>query len=164
MWRCVLGLAICSTLLVPVTAAANDCQPVADAYNALGKVPAYKQTVVLNGKPLAEFIVVGDRLYTKRESGWTAVDLGAGGRAATQKKVIPDAASLKGCARIGDDKVAGKDAVIYAYTPPPMEGGLDLGPQRVWIGTADGLPLRMTSEQAKTDVTLSFDNVTAPVP
>lgn len=163
MVRDLLSLAFATFAVLPGIAMANDCQTVADAYDALGKVPAYQQTVVLDGKPLAEFIAVGDKLFTKQDAGWTAIDLGAGGRAAMQKEVIPDAASLKDCARVGDDKVAGKDAVIYAYTPPPMAGGGELGPQRVWIGTADGLPLRMTSEQAKTDVTLSFENVTAPV-
>lgn len=164
MLRHITRYLLCADLLFPICARANDCQPVADAYDALGKAPGYRQTVHLNGSLLGEFIAVGDKLYTKEEKGWSVIDLGAGGRVAMQKKVIPNAASLKDCVRIGPDVVAGKKAVVYGYTPPPVAGVGELGPQRVWIGTAEGLPLRMTSQQSNTDVTLSFDNVTAPIP
>lgn len=151
-------------LFLGLTAAAeaNDCQTVADAYDALGKVAAYRQTVSLNGEVLMEAIAVGDKLYRKDGNSWSAIDLGAGGRAAMQKKAIPGADSLKDCAKVGLDTLDGVDTVMFDYTPPPMAGAGELGPQRIWI--SDGLPLRMTSEQSKTDVRISYDNVTAPTP
>ena len=164
MSRPLFAIVLATTFLAPALSLANECQTVADAYAALGKAPAYRQTVTMGGKPLAELIVVGDTIYNKSKKGWTAMDVGAGGRVAMQKKALPDAASLRDCARVGPDTFAGTDAVMYDYTPPAVEGLGELGPQRVWIGTADGLPHRMTSVQSKTDVSLSFDSVTAPTP
>lgn len=151
-------------LFLGLTAAAqaNDCQTVADAYDALGKVAAYRQTVSLNGEVVLEAIAVGDKLYRKDGDSWSAMDLGPGGRAAMQKQAIPGADSLKDCTKVGPDTLDGVDAVMFDYIPPPMAGAGVLVPQRVWI--SNGLPLRMTTEQSKTDVRISYDNVTAPTP
>ena len=152
-----------ATISAVTPALADDCQTVADAYYALVKVPAYRQTTTLNGKLLMESVIVGDVLYHKNESGWMSMNLGPGGRAANQKKALPGASSLRACARVGRDTVDGKAAVMYDYIPPAIQGLGESGPQRVWIGSANGLPLRMTSEKSKTEVMLSFENVTAPV-
>lgn len=164
MWMGRVFVAGAMLVLAGSLAHANDCEPVAAAYDALGKAPAYRQTVKMSGSELLEIIAVGDTLYTKEPKGWKKIQMKPGARAAMQKRVVPGADALKDCRRVGTEAVGGKDAVVYDYTPPPVKGAGDLGPQRVWISVETGLPLRMTSEQQKTDVSLSFDNVVAPTP
>ncbi len=157
-------LASAAVLASSSVARADDCQIVADAYEALSKAPAYHQITAMNGSELLDAIVVGDDMYVRDGASWQKRPLGAGMRVQMQKRVIPDAASLKDCRRIGSEAFKGKDAVVYDYTPPPMEGAGPLGPQRVWIAVENGLPIRMTSDQQKTDVVITFDNVVAPGP
>ena len=152
-------------LVVPASGArADDCQSVADAYDRLSKTPAYRQMTSLNGKLLMESVIVGDDMYVKDGAKWNKLPLGPGGRVRIQKNVIPGASSLKDCRRVGAETVQGKSAVAYDYTPPPMPGAGAPESQRVWIAADSGLPIRMTSQQQKTEVLISFDNVVAPAP
>jgi len=156
---------VAAGLLMPLAAArADDCQTVVDAYDALSKAPAYRQLTAMNGEPLIEAVVIGDDMYMKDGAKWRKQSLRPGMRAKLQKRVIPDAASLKDCRRVGTETFEGREAVVYDYTPPPIEGAGPLGPQRVWIAVETGLPIRMTSEQQKTDVSISFDKIVAPIP
>lgn len=152
-------------LLAPLSLArADDCQSVADAYDRLSKAPAYRQATSLGGTLLMESVIVGDDMYVKNDAKWTKLPLGPGGRVQMQKSVIPGASSLKDCRRVGAETFQGRNAVVYDYTPPPMPGAGALDPQRVWIAVDSGLPIRMTSQQQKTEVVISFDNVVAPTP
>ncbi|NMN59630.1 hypothetical protein FHT36_003543 [Xanthobacter sp. SG618] len=163
--RAATAVLVLGCLLVPLSLArADDCQSVADAYDRLSKVPAYRQVAALGGAPLMEAVIVGDVMYVKHGAKWTKMPLGPGGRVEMQKQVIPSAASLKDCRRVGPETVQGKNAVAYDYTPPPMPGAVEFDPQRVWIAVDSGLPIRMTSKQQKTEVVISFDNVVAPIP
>jgi len=143
---------------------ANDCQTIYEAYEALSKAPAYRQTMAFAGVPPMELIVIGDAIYMKPGPNWQKLPVDPGTRASMQKQTMPSAAALKDCSRVGTETVRGQPATIYQYTPPPMEGAGPLGPQRVWIGTTSGLPLRMTSQQETTDVNLFYENVVAPIP
>ncbi len=152
-------------LLAPLSLArADDCQSVADAYDRLSKAPAYRQATSLGGTLLMESVIVGDDMYVKNDAKWTKLPLGPGVRVQMQKSVIPGASSLKDCRRVGAETFQGRNAVVYDYTPPPMPGAGALDPQRVWIAVDSGLPIRMTSQQQKTEVVISFDNVVAPTP
>ena len=144
-------------------ARADDCQTIYNAYEALSKAPAYRQTMTFAGVPPMELIAVGDAIYMKHGPSWQKMPVEPGMRAAMQKQTMPSAAALKACSQVGTETVRGQAATIYQYTPPPLEGAGPLGPQRVWIGDK-GLPLRMTSQQENTDVNLFYDNVVAPIP
>lgn len=144
---------------------AGECETVAGAYSALAKVPAYRQVTQLNGKPLLDAIMIGDTFYVNNDGTWSKMPLGPGMREEMMKKVIPDASALKGCKSLGSEKLDGFDTDIFEYQPPPMEGVGASGPQRVWIGTTDGLPHRMASDQVgkAIDVRITFENVAPPI-
>ncbi len=146
-------------------ASADACQTVLDAYTALSKAPAYRQTVSGPGAPPMELVAVGDTLYMQDGESWTKLPLQPGMRAQMMADIVPEAAALSDCVELGSETVDGVDATIYGYQPPPIEGVPGMGPQKVWIG-ADGLPRRMTAEgdDGTLEVRLSFDNVTSPIP
>ncbi len=163
--RAAEAVLVLGCLLAPVTSAqADDCQSVADAYDRLSKAPAYRQVTSLGGAVLMEAVIVGDDMYVQHGAKWMKTTLKPGVRVQMQKSVIPGASSLKDCRRVGAETFQGKNAVVYDYTPPPMPGAGALDPQRVWIAVDSGLPIRMVSQQQKTEVVISFDNVVAPTP
>lgn len=59
---------------------ANDCQTIYDAYEALAKVPSYRQTMTFTGVPPMELIAIGDIIYMNHLSIYAAAH--RGGRAA----------------------------------------------------------------------------------
>ncbi|MER2509871.1 MAG: hypothetical protein ABTQ27_14115 [Amaricoccus sp.] len=152
-------------LLGAGSASADACQTVLDAYTALSKAPAYRQTMSTPGEAPMELVTVGDTLYMKEGTGWTKLPLRPGMREQMMASIVPDVSALKDCSELGSETLGGIGTTIYSYQPPPMDGVPDTGPQKVWIGE-DGLPRRMTVEQdgGTLEVVMSFDGVTAPIP
>ncbi|MBB1248458.1 hypothetical protein [Rhizobium sp. G21] len=71
--RGLLPTAIAAAVAGP--ALADDCQPVADAFDLLGKAPAYRQVTSLDGKVLLDSIAIGDDLYVRDGENWTKTSL-----------------------------------------------------------------------------------------
>ena len=67
-------------LLGAGSASADACQTVLDAYTALSKAPAYRQTMSTPGEAPMELVTVGDTLYMKEGTGWTKLPLRPGMR------------------------------------------------------------------------------------
>ena len=147
------------------SAAADACQTVLDAYVALSKTPAYRQTIDAPGATRMEMMAIGDTLYVKDEGDWTKLPLQPGMREEMMSQMVPDASALKNCEEVGSESLGGVSTTIYAYEPPPIEGVPDTGPQKVWID-GEGLPRRMTADQedGRLEVDMYFDDVTAPIP
>jgi hypothetical protein len=60
----------------------------------------------------------------------------------------------QGCKRLGDERLAGKDAQVFAAS-----GDLGRGEVRfkLWVDKASGLPLRATSDEPESDVDVLLD-------
>lgn len=143
-------------------ARADDCATIHGVFEALAGVPAYSQQILMAGDTPAETVAVGETLYVRADGEWSKLELGPGGRLAAMRMAIPDAASLKDCSVVGDEVVEGVETTVYRYLPPDM-GGMAQGPQKLWVG-ADGLPVKMESEDGTTVVTIAYSGVTAPIP
>ncbi len=152
--------------LAPVAALADDCQDaVKAAYDKLAAAPAVKQTATIPGTPTLQMVMIGDILYMDRGDGqWTKLPLQPGMRAEMMQDTIPDASELTECRVVGKDAVDGADMTVYQYVPPQLMDETP-GPQQLWIGVADGLPHRMTSEQdgQSLEMTMTYEDVKAPV-
>ena len=62
--RAATAVLVLGCLVAPLSSArADDCQSVADAYDRLSKVPAYRQVAAMAGAPLMEAVIVGDVMY-----------------------------------------------------------------------------------------------------
>lgn len=157
---CILLVAI-----LPGAAWAEDaCETVKAAYDKLGTVAAYRQTIDLGDGAPMKIIVTEDAVFYDEGGGaWTKIPLDAGTRAQMLGRTIPSAASLIDCRAAGSDTIDGAAMSVVEYTPPPI-GDMAQDPQKVWIGDADGLPHRMTMENdgESLEVTLSFAGVKAP--
>ncbi len=151
---------------MPVAALADDCQnAVKAAYDKFATTPAVKQTATIPDTPTLQMVMIGDVLYMDRGDGqWTKLPLQPGMRAEMMQDTIPDASALAGCREVGTEALDGADMTVYEYVPPPLADE-NPGPQKVWIGVADGLPHRMTSEQdgQKLEMTMTYEDVKAPV-
>lgn len=151
--------------LAPATAWADACQDtVKAAYDALAKVPAVAQTLTMEGTPTIRMITVGDTLHLDQGEGtWTRVPLQPGMRQQMMQQTLPDASALGACATVGSEALEGAAMTVYQYLPPSIAGETP-SPQKLWIGDADGLPHRMTTEQAgkPMEMTITYEGVTAP--
>lgn len=155
-------LIIAAALLAPAAAHADDCAPIVAAYTKLSEVPAYRQVIALAGGQSAETVAIGDTLYVKSGSpDWQRMDLPPGGRRQTVMQFL-DKDALKGCAAAGADTLNGAAMTKYGYEPPVM-GGFTTARQTLWIGDADGLPYRMTSDDGSATVEISYEGVVAPM-
>ncbi|MFK8250559.1 hypothetical protein [Ancylobacter terrae] len=157
----VLALAACAV----TPARADDCAVIYKAFEALAGAPSYSQDVTVQGNRLRS-VVIGDVMYVNSGSDWQKIPLTAEGRRGILKQFLPDGTYLKECAKVGSETIGGKAMTVYSYVPPVpkgMEAFADAaGPQKLWVGVADGLPYRMTASSV--DMSISFDGVTAPIP
>lgn len=157
----VLALAAC----VVTPARADDCAVIYKAFEALAGAPSYSQKVTMPDTSL-QSIVIGDVMYVNTGTTWQKIQLKADGRRGMLKQFLPDGTHLKDCAKVGSETIGGKAMAVYTYVPPVpkgMEAFADAaGPQKLWVGVADGLPYRMTASSV--DMTISFEGVTAPIP
>lgn len=149
--------------LAPAAAVADACDTVKAAYDALAAAPAIAQTMTMAGAPTMRMVTMGDTLYIDEGAGtWTKMALPVGARAQMMASVLPDAAALKDCVEAGTETLDGAEMTVIEYTPPAI-GGIEQGPQKVWID-AEGRPRRMISVEAGAlDMTISYQDVTAPV-
>jgi len=111
-----------------------------------------------------EMVTIGDALYLKQGLDWRKVPIQPGMRVSMMNRLIPNAASLKDCALVGSEALAGQSMQIYEYTPPALAGVGSAGPQKVWIGKVDGLPHRMMALRERTDTRMIFEGVKPPIP
>lgn len=161
---------LCLPILIGLVLAAgpvraDDCAIILKAFETLAVAPSYSQTISMKDTPPMLSIAIGDVLYVNADDKWQKVQLKPGGRLGILKTFVPDAASLKDCSANGSDTLDGKAMTTYTYTPPipeGMEGLAKGGPQTLWVGDADGLPYRMTTEDI--EMTMSYDAVTPPIP
>jgi hypothetical protein len=161
----VLPLALLA--LVPAGAALADaCETVKAAYDRMAAAPALEQTMRLEGMPPMRMITAEGKLFMDPGDGaWQAMPMDPAMRAEMMASIVPDAAALTGCAELGPETVDGVAMTVFEYTPPAF-GGVQGGPQKVWIGDDDGLPHRMTAVEdgSAIEMTVVYDGVVAPIP
>ena len=150
---------------LPSPARADDCAAIYQAYEKLSTAPSYASVVTVKDKGTIRSIVIGDTFYVQKGSEWVKIPIKPGGRLAMMKSFVADAASLEDCRQVGTDQLDGRSMTAYSYAPPVPKGKEGQagagGAQKLWVG-ADGLPYRMSTAQL--DMTISYDDVTAPIP
>lgn len=140
-----------------------ECQAVVAAFTRLAEAPAYRQTMKLPGVGTMEMAAIGETLYIAADGKWSKLPLRPGGRKEIMQQII-GSRPLANCEAAGSETVDGVATTVLAYRVPPIEGLTDQpSDQRVWVGDADGLPLRMVSADG-TEVSLSFAPFDPPVP
>lgn len=149
-----------------VSVRADDCATIYKVFEALTTVPAYSQSVTMKDSPPLRSVVIGDVMYVNDGSNWMKIALKAGGRRGMLKQFVPDGSLLKDCTRLDSDTIDGAAMTVYSYVPPVPKGmeafAAAGGVQKLWVGTSDGLPRRMTTDTV--EMTISFDGVVAPIP
>lgn len=166
-WRSpggILGLCVLAGVAA-APARADDCATIYKALTDLASAPAVAQTIALAGQaaPMRS-VAIGDAFYTNDGTGWTKLPLMPGGRLGMLQAMAPDSSSLTDCVSLGSETVDGRATTVYSYVPPVPKGMEGLagagGPQKLWIGDADGLPYRMKAET--TEMTMTYEGVVAP--
>lgn len=150
--------------LPPAAALADACETIKAAFDRLAAAPAVAQTVKLGDMPPMRMVALADTMYVDRGTGdWTSIPLEPGTRAQMLAAAVPDALALKDCAEAGHEAVGDVAATAYTYIPPSFAGETPVE-QKLWIGDADGLPYRMTTESdgQPLEMTIRYDGVTAP--
>ncbi|WP_439528576.1 hypothetical protein [Pannonibacter sp.] len=159
------GIVVCLALCLAASPVrADTCAAILKAFEALAAVPGYSQMVRMPDMPPIQSIAIGDVLYVNPGDKWQKVTLKPGGRLGILKAVVPDAASLKDCAKAGADMIDGRSMTTYTYVPPALKGAESLakpGVQTLWVGDSDGLPYKMTDTDI--EMTISYSNITPPV-
>lgn len=159
-------MAILVALAAPAAHAAQDCQPVFDAYAALLKVPVMKRTVTTPGMAdPVEMILTPEAFYSRTgaKDKWEKMPLNAATRAVMQK-AAPTPETVRECRLIGPGEVDGVSGTAYEFTPPKM-GAIPPGEKiTVLLDDRTGLPLVETALKAGTKVTSVYDGVSVPVP
>jgi hypothetical protein len=153
--------------LAPAGAALADaCETVKDAYDRMAAAPALDQTMRMEGMPEMRMITAEGKIFMNAGDGtWQTMPLDPAMRAEMMASIVPDAAALTGCAELGPETLDGVAMTVFEYTPPAF-GGVQGGPQKVWIGDEDGLPHRMTAveEGMSMEMTVVYEGVVPPTP
>lgn len=145
----------------PAFAAPEDCATIAAAFEKLGQVPAFQQTIVQDGLTM-EATAIGDTLYMAMEGEVHSLALDEGGRAQMFASIF-DRLTVKDCTALADEELGGKAMRVFDYVlpanPPFVPEAMT---QRIWISTDDGLPHRATNPTG--EVAIRYEGVEAPMP
>jgi hypothetical protein len=145
----------------PTLAAPQDCAEIAAAFEKLGQVPAFQQTILQDGMSM-EATAIGDTLYMAMEGEVHTLPLVDGGRAEMFASIF-DILTVKDCAALPGEELDGRAMQVFEYLLPPNPPFVpEATMQRLWVGVEDGLPYRATNPTG--EVTLRYEGVEAPTP
>jgi hypothetical protein len=147
--------------LNPAFTSPQDCADIAAAFEKLGQVPAFQQTIVQDGTSM-EATAIGDTLYMVMDGEVTKLPLVEGGRAQMFASIF-DTLTVKDCTALPDETLDGKEMRVFDYVLPPNPPFIpEALAQRVWVGVEDGLPYRSTNPTG--EVLIRYEEVEAPAP
>lgn len=145
----------------PAFAAPQDCVDIEAAFEKLGQVPAFQQSIVQDGMNM-EATAIGDTLYMAIEGEVTELPLTEGARAQMFASVF-DILTVTDCVSLPGEDLDGTAMRVFEYlvpaSPPFAPEAIT---QRLWVGVDDGLPYRVTNPTG--EVTLRYEGVEAPTP
>jgi hypothetical protein len=152
-----------SLSLFSVTSFASDvgCKAVFDAILRQLQTPTHSQTtmnLVPGQKPqLSEQINTGKVMYLLMNGKWVVSKITP--QAMREQELDNIKNSTAACSLVRDEPVDGVSATLYKVHEERDGTGSDA---QIWISKANGLPLRMKSEDPAFDSHYSYSNVVAP--
>lgn len=144
----------------------SDCAVIGAAMMAVHDQSSVRQHSVATkpgGGLGVESISTKDAMYMRESSSaaWRKVPMDA----AKRRKLAENAMvslPLSDCESVGAETIEGAAANVYAYSQPDLMTPGQKTSGKIWIGKADGLPLRM---QVTADTAMVFEyGVPAPKP
>lgn len=132
--------------MAPPNAAADSCQPLADAFGKLATTPTHIYPTVADGPgnkaTTTEMIYAGCAVYAKVGGNWTRSNL------TTQEMARQDRDKQKNgsCRYLKDESVGGETAAVYSERSHSGEAQA-----QVWISKSKGLPLREEMDIGSSD-------------
>ncbi len=170
--RLAVTAAALAVAAVPARAEEDACAALLAAVRSIGTAPQYRSVLVATSptrrRPYeTEQIVVGDLIYaTSPGAGrWMKLPMTASDRDALAAALVRypphhcEAADPGGVADSG-----GADAPTRVFSYKQDVSGPGSASSRLWVGTKDGRPRRLESEEGTTRVvvTLEYEGVTPP--
>lgn len=128
-----------------VSAADAGCAAVMAAITAQSKTGRYgvrSAVTTQAGTSTAETIFTPEGMFLKLDGKWTKnpIRITAADRA---KEVELAASTISECKALGAESLAGVPTLVYEYKQELVEG--PVSENKVWVGTADGLPRKLES-------------------
>ncbi len=94
-----------------------------------------------------EVMAVGGSSYVRKNGVWEKLEFDISDQLAEQTKLITEqvADEIQNVEKIGEEKLGGKDTIVYLYRDAVEETGEETT-NKVWIEKSTGLPLRIDFE------------------
>jgi hypothetical protein len=152
-----------SASLFSVTSFAADvgCKAVFDAILRQLQTPTHSQTTMMlvpGQKPqLSEQVNTGKVIYLQMNGKWVVSKLSPQDMREQELDNIKNSTAV--CSIVRDEPVDGVSATLYKVHEERDGTGSD---SQIWLSKANGLPLRMKSEDPAFDSRYSYSNVVAP--